>query len=145
MDEDACPMPQKLSPDEEQAVQNLLQSKRIAVVGLSADPWRPSHYVSEYLMGRGYEIIPVNPAIEAVLGKKSCKSLEEAGKGIDLVLVFRRSEHCAAVAEEAAKVGAKGIWLQSGIRSDEARRIAAEAGMEFVQDRCMMMERMRHG
>jgi predicted CoA-binding protein len=91
-------------------------------------------------MERGKAVVPVNPTYEEVLGLKSYKALAEVPGEIDVVLVFRRPEFCGEVAREAAGVGAKGLWLQSGIYSEEAKGVAREAGMLFVQGRCMMVE-----
>jgi hypothetical protein len=121
----------------------MLKAKRIAVVGMSDDPDRPSHGIGGYLLAHGYEVIPVNPSHDAVLGKKCYASLADAPGEIDLVDVFRRPEFCADVTREAIAVGAKGVWLQAGIRNEEAKRLAAEAGIGFVQDRCIMVEHMQ--
>ena len=136
-------MPTPKSNDERSAVEAMLGMKRIAVVGISNDPFRPSRYVSEYLDERGYEIIPINPNHTHALNRPCLPSLSDVKGPIDLVLVFRRSEFCPEVAREAVSVGAKGLWLQSGIYSEEAKRIAEEAGIEFVQGRCMMVEHGR--
>ena len=140
----ACPMPRDAGGDEADAMSRMLAAKRIAVVGMSDDPAKPSNYVSAYLAERGKEVIPVNPTIESALGRKALKSLAELDGPVDMVLVFRLPKYCAAVAEEA-RGKAKGVWLQSGIRSPEARRIATEAGMDYVEDRCMMVEHGRRG
>ena len=140
MTNEACPMPKDATMDEQSAIERLLASKWIAVVGISTDPTRPSHYVSEYLKKQGYNIVPVNPAHAEVLGEKSVASLAQLKQPVDMVLVFRRNEYCADVTREAIAAKAGGVWLQSGIVSDEARRLAAEAGIVFVQDRCMMVE-----
>ena len=123
----------------------MLVAKRVAVVGLSDDPSRASHGVASYLQSAGKEIIPVNPNYDRVLGVKCYPSLEEVPGRIDVVDVFRRPEFCADVVRSAVAVGAKGVWLQSGIVSEEARRIAAEAGIDFVQDRCMKVDHMFGG
>ena len=115
-------------------------TKRIAVVGLSDDPYRASYGVASALLSRGYEIVPVNPTVDEVFGLSSYPSLSEVPGDIDLVDVFRRPEHLEGVAREAAAVGAKALWLQSGLRSAEARRIAREAGMDYVEDRCLKIE-----
>lgn len=140
---EACPIPNDPTADEQTAAEALLGSKRIAVVGISTDPTRPSHYVSEYLQKQGYLIMPVNPAHTEVLGERCVASLAQLKQPADVVLVFRRNEFCADVAREAIAAKAGGIWLQSGIVSEEARRLAAEAGIPFVQDRCMMVEHRR--
>jgi predicted CoA-binding protein len=138
----ACPLPSRQPGDEAAAVDRMLQAKRIAIVGMSGDPLRPSHGIGGYLKAHGYEVIPVNPTHEMVMGLKCYARLADVPGEIDLVNVFRRSEFCADVARQAADAGAKGIWLQSGIRNDEARRIATAAGMDFIQDRCIMVEHM---
>jgi uncharacterized protein len=139
----SCPLPGDRSSAQGAIIERLLQSRRIAVVGLSDDPGRPSNSVGAYLQAQGYRIIPVNPSIPSALGEKAIKSLDQLDSPPDLVLVFRRGEHCAGVAEDAIRARARGLWLQSGIRNEEARRIAEQAGVDFVQDRCMMVEHMR--
>ena len=117
--------------------------RRIAVVGITDNPSRPSHYVSDYLIAQGKEVVPVNPKHTEVLGLKCYPSLTEVPGEIDLVDVFRRPEFCADVVREAIAVGAKGVWLQSGIISDAAKKLAQEAGILFVQNRCLMVELSR--
>lgn len=122
-------------------VEQLLEAQRIAVIGLSDEPSRPSYYVSEYLQQAGKEIYPVNPTVLEVLGRRCYAKLDHVpAPPVDLVLVFRRPAACGEVAKEAVNIGAKGLWLQSGIRNEEAQRICAEAGIPFVQDRCIMIE-----
>jgi hypothetical protein len=119
------------------AVEILRDAKTIALVGASPDPRRPSHGVMAYLLRAGYRVLPVNPeAGGEVLGVPCAAQLSELPEPIDVVDVFRRPEFCADVAEEAAAVGAGALWLQLGIRSAEARRIADEAGMDYVEDEC---------
>ena len=115
-------------------------ARRIAVVGLSDEPWRASHGVAAELAARGYEIIPVNPMIEQALGLPAYPTLADVPGDIDLVDVFRRPEFLAGVAEEAVAVGARGLWLQSGLVSETARRTAEDAGLDVVQDRCLKIE-----
>jgi len=91
-------------------------------------------------MHRGYRIIPVNPKGEDVLGQQGYKSLKDIPEPIDIVNVFRRAEHTPEVAAEAAEVGAKTLWLQLGIASEESARIATEAGMNVIMDRCIKVE-----
>jgi predicted CoA-binding protein len=145
MPDDACPLPTRLGDDESAAVRRMLAGRRIAVVGLSDDPSRPSHDVASYLISAGKDVIPVNPNYRSVLGRRCYASLDEVPGQIDVVDVFRRPEHCAEVARQAVAVGAKGLWLQAGIVSEEAERIAAEAGIDFVQDRCLKVELMFRG
>lgn len=116
----------------------------IAVVGLTSNPVKPAHWVTEYMMAQGYRIIPVNPDETEVFGLTCYPSLTAVPEPVEFVNVFRRPESCADVARDAAAAGAKAIWLQQGIRSAEARRIAEEAGMTYVEDRCVMVEHRRH-
>jgi predicted CoA-binding protein len=145
MAEDACPLPTPPREGERQVIERLVAARRIAIVGLSDDPSRPSYGVAEYLRGQGKQIVPVNPNHEQVMGLKSYRSLAEVPGRIDLVDVFRRAAFCAEVTREAIAVGAGGVWLQSGIINAEAERLAAEAGMDFVQNRCLMVEHRRRG
>ena len=115
----------------------LLDARTIAIVGASPRPTRPSHGVMRYLLGAGYRVIPVRPLdCDEVLGVPCVASLAEIEEPVDLVDVFRRPEFCAEVAREAVTAGAKALWLQLGIVSPEARRIAAEAGLDYVEDEC---------
>jgi uncharacterized protein len=117
--------------------QILRETKTIALVGASPKPWRPSHDVMRYLLAQGYRVIPVRPAgPKEILGVPRVSSLADVDDPIDLVDVFRRPEFCPGVAEEAAAVGAKVLWLQLGIVSSEARAIAERAGLEYVEDAC---------
>jgi predicted CoA-binding protein len=116
--------------------QILRDAKSIAVVGASPEPGRPSHGVMAYLLRAGYRVVPVNPFADEVLGLPSLGSLAELEEPVDLVDVFRRPEHCGTVAREAVAAGAGALWLQLGIVSEQARRIAEEAGMDYVEDAC---------
>jgi predicted CoA-binding protein len=116
----------------------ILNYKTIAVVGCSTNPEKPANYVPKYLQESGYRIIPVNPFAEEILGEKVYKSLEEVPDEIDTVLVFRPGEETPEVVKKAIGVGAKAIWLQEGIKSDEAAALAEGAGLLFVMDRCML-------
>lgn len=142
MPEDACPLPSNSNGRDFDAVRRMLAGKRIAVVGLSDDPSRPSYGVAEYLQSAGKEIVPVNPNCQRVLGQRCYPSLEAVPGPLDVVDVFRRPEYCPDIVRSAIAVGAKGVWLQSGIVSPEAQRLAAEAGLDFVQDRCVKVEHM---
>jgi predicted CoA-binding protein len=115
----------------------LREARTIAVVGASPDPARPSYGVIAYLMRAGYRVVPVNPLAGAeVLGLRCVASLAEIGEPVDLVDVFRRPEHCGEVAREAVAAGAGALWLQLGIVSPEARRVAGESGLDYVEDAC---------
>ena len=125
----------------------MLRGGRIAIVGLSDDPSRPSYGVASYLKSTGKELFPVNPNHATALGLTCYPSLDALPQPIDVVNVFRRPEYCADVVRSAIAIGAKGVWLQSGIVNEEARQLAAEAGIDFVEDRCIMIEdraRSRH-
>ena len=135
-------------PDMYDRLQLLQQYRHVAIVGVSADPYRPSHFVAIYLQAEGYDIIPINPryAGQTLLGKRVYATLteaKEAGEQIEVVDVFRRTENVPPIAEEAIAVGAKLLWLQLGIRNDVAARKAQEAGLTVVQDRCMKIEHAR--
>jgi uncharacterized protein len=123
----------------------MLAAKRIAVVGLSDDPSRPSYGVASYLHSVGKEIIPVNPKRTSIMGIPCYARLEEIPGPVDVVDVFRRPEFCPDIVRSAVKIGAKGVWLQSGIVSEEAEAIAKQAGIDFVQDRCMKVDLMHLG
>lgn len=114
----------------------LRSAQTIAVVGASPDPSRTSHRVMRYLQRAGYRCIPVNPNADEVLGERCYSSLADLPEPVDLVDVFRRAEYCAGVALEAAAIGAPALWLQLGLRSAEARDVAEEAGMQYVEDAC---------
>jgi predicted CoA-binding protein len=114
----------------------LRTAQTIAVVGASPDPSRTSHRVMRYLQRVGYRCIPVNPNADEVLGERCYPALADLPEPVDLVDVFRRVEYCADVAREAAAIGAPALWLQLGLRSVEARDVAEEAGIEYVEDAC---------
>jgi predicted CoA-binding protein len=114
----------------------LREARTIAVVGASPEPRRSSHGVMRYLLDQGYRCIPVNPNCAEVLGVPAVASLAEIDEPVDLVDVFRRPEFCPTHAREAVAAGAKALWLQLGIVSAEARRIAAEAGLDYVENAC---------
>ncbi len=142
-------MPQAtLTPDMYDRLALLRQYRHIAIVGVSADPYRPSHFVAIYLRAEGYNIVPINPryAGKTLLGRPVYASLTEAvaaGEQIEIVDVFRKSSDTPPIAREAAQIGAKVLWLQLGVRNEEAREIARAAGMVFVQDRCVKIEHAR--
>ncbi|AJE53359.1 CoA-binding protein [Paenibacillus jamilae] len=130
------------NPSREEIKNILEQVGNIAVVGLSDKSDRTSYMVSYAMQKRGYRIIPVNPAAagQTILGETCYASLAEVPEPVELVNVFRRSEYCAEVAREAAAIGAKILWLQQGIISQEAADIAQEHGMTVIMDRCIKVE-----
>jgi predicted CoA-binding protein len=115
-------------------------SHNIAVVGASASPEKAANSVPRRMMRGGYNVIPVNPNSPVVLGMESYPDLASVPGPIDMVNVFRPSAEAAAVARQAVAVGARALWLQQGIGSAEARRIAEEAGLDYVEDRCIAVE-----
>ena len=115
----------------------LARSHTIALVGASPRPARPSNSVMAYLLREGYRVIPVRPVgPPEILGQRRVASLAEIGEPIDLVDVFRRSEFCPDVARQAVAAGAGALWLQLGVVSAEAREIAEEAGLDYVENEC---------
>ena len=114
----------------------LADTTTIALVGASPNPARPSHGVMRYLLEQGFRVIPVRPAVREVLGVPCVPSRAEVDVPIDLVDVFRRADACPGVAREAVEAGATALWLQLGLVSTEARRIAEEGGLEYVEDEC---------
>ena len=121
-------------------IDKILDMKRIAVVGLSSDPGKPSYGVARYLQRQGYDITPINPNEREVLGEKSYSSLREMPEPPEVVDVFRRPEFLDDIVEEAIEVGAKAVWIQLGIINESAARRAREAGLVVVMDRCIMVE-----
>jgi predicted CoA-binding protein len=124
----------------------LHQCRRIAVVGLSANPARPSHQVARYLLAHGYEVVPVNPACTAVLGRTcypDLRAAREAAGPIDMVDCFRRSEEIGALADEAIAIGARCLWMQQGVVNEAAAAHAQAAGLDVVMDRCVKIDHAR--
>lgn len=118
--------------------------KNIAVVGMSKNEGKAAHYVPKYLIDRGYNVIPVNPTANEILGRKSYPQVSSVPEKIDIVDIFRPSEDVPAVVEDALKKdGIKVIWMQEGIYSPEAERMAQEKGIEVVYNRCMYAEHTR--
>jgi predicted CoA-binding protein len=116
----------------------------MAVVGLSADPTKAAHSVPSAMQAYGWRVIPVNPHAETLLGERVYRRLADIPEPVDVVNVFRPSAEAAGIARQAVEIGAKALWLQLGIRSEEARRIAEDAGLIYVEDRCVAVERARH-
>ncbi len=114
-------------------------AKTIAVVGLSSNPARASHGVAAYFQQQGFRIIPVNPNETEVLGEKSYPDLQSVPEKVDLVNVFRRSEHVPGIVDDAIAAGASALWLQQGVTHAEAEERARAAGMRVVSDACMMV------
>ena len=126
------------------ALRKLMESaRRIAVVGLSPKPHRDSHRVALYLQDRGYEVLPVYPRGDEILGQRVYRCVQDIPGAVDIVDVFRRSEHLAAVIDDALAAGAPAIWLQLGCIDEAAATRATEAGAMVVMDRCLMVDHAR--
>lgn len=121
----------------------LAQHRTIAVVGLSANWYRPSYFAAKYMLDHGYRVIPVNPAYGEVLGQRCYPSIAAIPGPVDIVDAFRKPAEMPAIAREAVAKGAKVLWMQLGIRNDEAARIAMDAGLDVVADRCVKIEHAR--
>jgi uncharacterized protein len=113
------------------------EAKTIAVVGASNDPEKYSHEVASYLIEQGYRIIPVNPTEEEVLGEHAYDTVDQIPEQVDVVEVFLPPDKTPDIAEDAVRAGAKVLWLQEGIENEEARRIAEEGGLTYIEDNCM--------
>ncbi|MCP4391171.1 MAG: CoA-binding protein [Gammaproteobacteria bacterium] len=121
----------------------LTDYRRIAIVGLSADWSRPSNFAAKYLIDHGFEVIPVNPKYDEILGQKCYADLEDIPSPVDVVDLFQRVERIPPFVDQAIKIGAKVVWMQLGIIHEEAAQKARDAGLEVVMDRCMKIEYAR--
>ena len=124
----------------EDAIKRCLAGGRIAVVGLSSNPARPSFGVAEYLLQAGYEVVPVNPNEDVILGRACYPDLESIPSKIDLVDVFRQSDAALPIAKSAIAIGARGLWLQLGVYHPQALMVAQRAGLACVADLCTKVE-----
>jgi predicted CoA-binding protein len=115
----------------------------IAVVGLSAEWHRPSHFAAKYMQAKGYRVIPVNPRYESILGERCVARLEDIAEPVDIVDVFRRNEDVVPVAEAAIRIGAKCLWQQIGVKNLQADAMVRAAGLDSVMDRCVKIEHAR--
>jgi predicted CoA-binding protein len=118
-------------------------ARTIAVVGLSAEWHRPSHFAAQYMQAKGYRVIPVNPRYESILGQRCVARLEDITEPVDIVDVFRRTEDVLPIAESAIRIGARCLWQQIGVKNLEADAKARAAGMDSVMDRCVKIEHAR--
>ena len=121
----------------------LKETRVIAVVGLSADWFRPSYFAAKYMQEHGYRVIPVNPKYPEILGEKCFPSLRDIHQPVDMVDVFRKTADVMPIAEDAIRIGAKVLWQQLGVRNEEAAAKARAAGLETVMDRCVKIEHGR--
>jgi len=117
--------------------------KRVAMVGLSADWWRPSFFAAKYLLEHGFEVIPVNPKYEEILGQKCYPDLKSIPTPVDVVDLFQKAERVPLFVDAAIEIGAKVVWMQLGIVNEEAAQKVRDAGLEVVMDRCMKIEYAR--
>ena len=121
----------------------LRDSRTIAVVGLSADWFRPSYFAAKYMQEHGYRVIPVNPKYPEILGEKCYRSLREIPDGVDIVDVFRKTQDVPPIADEAIAIGAKVLWQQLGVKNEAAAAKARAASLEAIMDRCVKIEHGR--
>lgn len=121
----------------------LKEFRNVAVVGLSSDPEKPSYGIASYLAEQGYNIIPVNPNAQEILGRTSYPDLSSIPEKVEVVEIFRRSEDVIPIVEEAIKIGARAVWMQEGIVNEEAAAKARDAGLLVVMDKCMFKEHQR--
>jgi predicted CoA-binding protein len=121
----------------------LATNRTIAVVGLSADWYRPSYFAAKYMQEHGYRIIPVNPKYPEILGERCYASLADIPEPVDMVDVFRKTDDVLPIARQAIEIGAKTLWQQLGVLNLDADRLAREAGLDSVMDRCVKIEHAR--
>jgi uncharacterized protein len=126
-----------MNPTDDELKQILINAKTIAMVGASENPEKPSHRIFKEMLAAGYHVIPVNPRETSVLGEKAVASLAEIKEPVDIVDVFRRAEDTPPIADEAAAIGAKVLWLQAGVSNDETAARARAHGMTIVMDKCI--------
>jgi len=130
--------------DDIPTLRRILRSARtLAVVGLSAEWHRPSFFAAKYMQEHGYRIIPVNPRYPEILGERCHASLETIEEPVDIVDVFRKTEDVLPIARQAIAIGAKCLWQQIGVKNLEAAKLAADAGLDVVIDRCVKIEHAR--
>ena len=121
----------------------LVDYKRVAMVGLSTDWSRPSNFAAKYLLDHGFEVIPVNPKYDEILGQKCYADLKDIPTPVDMVDLFQRADRVMPFVEDAIKIGAKVVWMQLGIVNEEAAQKARDAGLDVVMDRCVKIEYAR--
>jgi len=127
-----------------EVIRQVLTRRRVAIVGLSANELRASNFVGRYLLNNGYDVVPVNPREDSILGLTSYASLADIPTPVDTVDVFRQPSAVPALAHEAVAIGAKCLWLQFGVISEEGAQIARDGGLDVVMDRCMKVEHARY-
>jgi predicted CoA-binding protein len=127
----------------DQQIREILSLTKVAVVGMSKNSSKAAHYVPKYLFDNGYDITPVNPTTDEILGKKCYSSISEVDEEIDIIDIFRPSDQVLPVIQEAIKKKPKVIWLQEGIHNPEAEELARQAGIKVIFNRCMLAEHRR--
>ncbi|MGV7226216.1 MAG: CoA-binding protein [Nitrosopumilus sp.] len=130
-------------PSSDEQLREILSLKKVAVVGMSKNPSKAAHYVPKYLSDNGYDITPVNPTADEILGKKCFSSISEIDEYVEIIDVFRPSDQVLPVIQEAIKKKPKVIWLQEGIHNSEAEDLAKKAGIKIIFNRCMLAEHQR--
>jgi predicted CoA-binding protein len=123
----------------------LSTARRIAVVGLSTQPWKAAHSVPAAMRAAGYTVVPVHPSAAEILGERAYRSLLDVPGKVDVVEVFRPADEAPEIAQQAVRIGAGAVWLQLGLTSERAREIATSAGLGYVEDSCMAVERAARG
>jgi predicted CoA-binding protein len=130
--------------DDINSLRRILRDCRVlAVVGLSADWYRPSYFAAKYMQEHGYRVIPVNPKYDSILGERCYKSLRDIPEKVDLVDIFRKTQDVMPIAEDAIAIGARVLWQQLGVKNEAAAAQARAAGLEAVMDRCVKIEHGR--
>ena len=119
------------------------ETRTIAIVGLSSNPFRPSHFVAIYMLAEGYNVIPVNPREQEILGRRCYPSLRDVPEPVEVVDIFRDPQAVPPIVEDAIAIGAKVVWMQLGVINEQAARRAQEAGLEVVMDCCIKIEHAR--
>ncbi|MHA7734191.1 CoA-binding protein [Nitrosopumilus sp. S6] len=127
----------------DEQIQDILSLKKVAVIGMSKNPSKAAHYVPRYLSENGFDITPVNPTADEILGRKCYGSITDIDEDVDIVDVFRPSEEVLPFVQDAIKKKPKVIWLQEGIHNPEAEKLARDAGIDVVFNRCMLAEHQR--
>lgn len=126
-------------------IREILSLKNVAVVGMSRDPSKDAHQIPRYLIEKGYNVIPVNPSTDEILGRRCYRSLLEVPERIEIADIFRPSEHVQPVVKDAIAKGIKVVWMQMGISNREAKEDAEKHGIKVIYNRCMMEEHRRLG
>lgn len=130
-------------PHTDDEIKKILSMKKVAVIGMSANEHKAAHYVPKYLSENGFEIIPVNPSADEILGKKCYSSIDDVSDSVDIIDIFRPSEQVLPFVKDAIKKKPRVIWLQEGIHNKEAEELALNAGIDVVFNRCMLAEHQR--